>query len=363
MACERLKREPVKAALRFLCRTFCLILVVIGFFIGVVAGCAIVALAVIWLQEGTLQPQDMRLLTGSAVWLAGACFFVWVTWRLAKLAGESGDYLRYRKSLQKPNGQSDRGWLVFLFLMLAPAVWGALSGPPILKLPALAGWLILAFLGLHLQIFLHELGHFTAAWLMRFRLRKMQIGIGPLLWSCSFANGLRFEWRAWSLGGMMVATDPATRNFRIRQFVHVAAGPVSDIVILWVGYSLFVSDVLGPAFRGSPASLVAGLVLLSTALSVLGGLIPRKAWLGDRKVCTDGYWLWLLITASDKHLATLAAQMRWHDALETGASGELPPWFVPALLPVASTDPAASLRTFRRQHLRLSSNLLRQPKP
>jgi Peptidase family M50 len=353
----------VKATLRFLCRTFSLILVVIGFFIGVVAGCAIVALAVICLQERGLQPDDRQLLMASVGWLAGACLFVWVSWRWATAAGESGDYLRYRKSLQKPNGQGDRTWLVFLFLVLTPAVWSGLSGPPILKLPALAGWMILVFLGLHLQIFLHELGHFTAAWLMRFRLRKMQVGVGRLLWSCSFANGMRFEWRAWSLGGMMVATDPATRNFRLRHFIHVAAGPVSDIVILWAGYNLFVSDVFGPAIRNSPGGFVAGFVLLCTVFSVLGNVIPRKGWLDDRRVRTDGYWLWLLLTASDKRLASLAGQMRWCDALETGAFGELPPWFIPAALPVASTDPGASLDTFRRQHRRLSSNLLPRGRP
>jgi hypothetical protein len=283
---------------------------------------------------------------------------------LARLAEESADYLRYRKrSQQKPDGQGDKIWLLLLFLMVTPALWHTLSGPPILKLPALAGWLIFGFLGLHLQIFLHELGHFTAAWLMRFRLRKMQVGIGPRLWCVSFANGLRFEWRAWSLGGFMMATNPATRYFRGRQILFVAAGPLSDVILLWAGYNLMVSDVMGPAFRGSACGLVLGLILLWTAITLIGGVIPRTAWAGERKVWTDGYWLWLLLTGSDKRLATLIAQIRWQHALESGWSGELPPWFVPGLLPVTPTDPAASLETFRQQQVRLNSHLLRRIRP
>lgn len=337
----------MKAALRFLCRTFCSILLVIGFFAGVVACCGIFAMAVVWLQEGQLQAHDRRLLAGSALWLAGACLFVFVTWRLARLAGERADYLRYRKhSPEKPDGRGDKIWLLFLFLMLTPALWRALSGPPILKFPALAGWLIFAFLGLHLQIFLHELGHFTAAWAMKFRLRKMQVGIGPRIWSWSFANGLRFEWRAWSLGGYVMATNPAAKNFRGRQFLFVAAGPLSNVILLWAGYNLMVSEALGPAFRDSACGLVLGLILLWTGITLIGDVIPRTAWLAGRKVRTDGYWLWLLLTGSDKRLATLSGQMRWQHALESGSSAELPPWFVPAVLPVAATDPSRKPRDF-----------------
>lgn len=354
---------PVKAVLRFLCRTVCLILVAIGALIGVVAGCAIAALAIVWVQEGQLLLQDKQLLAKGAAWLGGACLFVYVTWRLAKLAGESDDSFRYRKTEQKPGGRSDIVWLLLLFLMLTPGIWGALPGPAMVKLPALAGWLILAFLGLHLQIFLHELGHFTAAWLMRFHLRKMQIGIGPRLWSYSFANGLRFEWRAWSLGGLMIATDPATKNFRLRQFFCVAAGPLSDLMILWAGYKLIASGVLGSDLLDSAGGRVLGLILFWAALSLLGGAIPRTAWLGDRKVWTDGYWLWLLLRASDKRLATLAAQIKWHDALASFQSNERPSWLVWKPLPAAPVNPAASLETFRQQHIRLSSSLLRQAKP
>ena len=350
----------MRAALRFLYRIICVLLVASGLLIGVVACCCISALAIVWVQEGRLLPPDKQLLTESFAWLGGAGLFVYVIARLTKLIGGRDDSFRLRKTSPKVGAWTQGITLLFFFLILARWVWPTLSGPPIVKSAALVGWLIIGFVGLHVQIILHELGHCTAAWLLRFNRKKMQIGVGPHVWSGSLAIGLRFEWRALPLGGFMTAADPTTSNFRLRQFVFIAAGPLADLIVLWLGCWFYFSAVPGSAFPTSPGGVLVGLMLLWIALSFIGGITPQRARLGDRVVWTDGYWLWTLVRAPANALATLAAQIKWHQAIESAGSREIPPWLAPASLPVASANAAESLASFRSQHLRLSSILLRQ---
>jgi Peptidase family M50 len=353
---------PVKLALRFLIRTACLLVVAITGFLAVIAGCCIVALGLVWIQEGRFLPQDEQMLGMACAFGGLSCVFAYGAWQIARCHGKKDDFFRYRKSSPKPGHRSDLVWLVILFGVFAASLSGVLSGPANIRYPAFAGWLVLGFLGLHFQIFVHELGHFTTAWLMRFQLRRMQIGVGPLLWSCSFPNGLRFEWRAWPLGGLVMTTDPATTNVRRRQVLLIAAGPAADVLVLWTGCSLISSGAFGPSLWASASGLLVGLVLLWTANSLVGSMIPRTAFLGDRKVRSDGYWLWQLVRVSDKQLAILTAQSRWRQALESFQSADRPAWLASNPLPVAPANPAASLAAFRQQHLLLSSRVLRRAK-
>jgi hypothetical protein len=350
---------PMKAAISFFFRTFCLLFVAVGALVALVAFCCVFMIGIVWLQEGRLLGEDKRLLLKGAAWFGGACLFVYVIWRLAQGAGKSDNSFRLTKS-SSPRSERlhQRTSLLLHFLLLTTWLWRALPGPAFVKFPALAGWLILFFLGLHLQIFLHELGHLVAAWLLRFELRKVQIGLGPRLWSRSFANGLRLEWCAWSLGGFMLAHNPDTKHFRLRQSLFVAAGPLMDAVVVWCGYKFIVSAGYSSAFPQSAGGVVACVVFLWTAVSALGGWIPRKTWLGNQKVWTDGYWLWLLWTASNKRLAQLIAQMKWRHALESLQSGDRQFAFAFEPLLAGPANVAASLDTFRQQHLRLRSRLL-----
>jgi hypothetical protein len=355
---------PVKTVLRSLFRALCLLLAAIGA-LGVIGGASMVAaFAVVWFQEGRLLPEDGRLLGKGALIAVGAALFVYVAWRFANWGATNDRSFRLTKSTPAQELWSQR--ISLFLLMFVTGVFGfcSVGGSKLVGLASAAIWMTFTFACLHLHIFLHELGHLTAAWLMKFDLRKMQIGVGREIWSHSLTNGPRIELRAQPIGGFMMAIDPRkTGHFRIRRFVFVAAGPLTDATILWVGYQLVSTGFLHSEFLAGSGGVVVAVLFACVALTMVSGLIPQTVSIGGRKMWSDGYWLWLLATTSNRRLEILAQQIKWSYALEAARSCKIAARteFQPLL--AARVHASVSLDTFRRQHSLLGSRLLRRPRP
>ena len=324
----------------------------------------IIALSMVWYNEGLNQPSDRTMFVRGAIWLMGSSGVVALAFwlRSLTLVGEAKD--RSFKLVESKSRRSEKlvqdfdgvGFFVFLALHL----WAFASGSPLIRILTVVSWLGVALVAAYLRILIHELGHLIAAWLLHSDLRKMQVGIGPVLWSRSFENGLKCEWRARPLGGYMLATHRGSDGFRFRQSIFVLGGPIADLILLLGSYQLILRAFGGleAAFVGSASGLVAVALFWWTASSAVGGLVPFKFWMEDRRVWTDGYWLFLLWTSARDQIAKLAVSCDWRRGLEM-LKHDLPKEKRVGAVEVARSEVTAqgseNMMTFEQLQARLAS--------
>jgi hypothetical protein len=190
------------------------------------------------------------------------------------------------------------------------------------------------------------------------QMRKIQVGIGPLLWSGDLTNGLIWEWRLSPHGGFMYASPRSTKNFRVRQLIFILGGPLVDALVLWTTYQaiLFFFGGLVAAVNQSAAGLIATILFWCVAISAVAGLLPLKFWLGKQTLWTDGYWLLRLTTTSRARLASLAFNPDWKKALELFQSN-LPDGLGPSPSVQVDHNPNV-IQIFQEQREHLTSQLL-----
>jgi Peptidase family M50 len=168
--------------------------------------------------------------------------------------------------------------------------------------------MVAMYLGMHARILAHELGHLLAAKVCRFRECKIQVGVGALLWSHVFSNGLLFEWRASTRAGWVVALPQSKNWLRLRQLAFVLAGPLTDLFLICLGY-ICLTMIYGRMGAGLDYG-VAGVVMLAlfwwTVLSAISGAIPHGVNIGGRTLRTDGYWILQLLLGRPIPLADWA---------------------------------------------------------
>jgi hypothetical protein len=275
-------------------------------FIG--AASVIAAMFIVWEEEGRLLASDTPILFAAFKWLLGSTAVFTITWwiRQALLPGDSTFRLRTVDTTdQTPlHNLNDIALLVLVMVIM----WTTSAGLALFRPIAVLALLALFYFGWQTRVLFHEIGHLVAARLMNFRLCKIQVGFGPLVWSCRFPNGLIAEWRALPRGGFMFAAPPSNDRFRLQQSVFVLAGPATDFVLIILMHRILRTVCGGPisAFQRGPLSALVGLLFWVTAVSTLSGLAPVKFRIGTRQVWTDGYWLLRLAMTASTQLAELA---------------------------------------------------------
>ena len=353
----------MKSVLRFLFQSVCLFLVAAGSLAALLASCAISAMLIAWYQEGALQTTDHQILARAAQWLLGSCVLVGVAWQLRRRTIANNAHDDTFKLVQSESGRPEKlvqeVFEILFFVFLAIGLWGLIPGSAVIKVPTVAGWLTVGFLGMHARIFLHELGHLVAARLLGLDLRKIQVGVGPLLWSHTLASGVFCEWRFSPEGGFVLASHRSTESFKARQSLFVTAGPLADILILWCSHRIITRAFggLGAAFTHSSGGLIVFALFWWTAMSAVTGLVPLKVWMGHRRVWSDGYWLLRLWTASKEGMKELASNPEWRAALELLRASR-PDGKVIVVEPEGPGSRPGSSLTFQQQQAQLASRLL-----
>ena len=355
----------VKKALRILAQAACLLVFSAGLVAVLVASFAIIGFSIVWYHEGLSQPSDRMMLAKAVIWLIGSSVVVALVWWLRCLSLVDKVKDQSFKLVESKSGRPEKlvqgATEIGFFALVLVHVWAVDQGTPVIQILHVAGWLSVAFVATHLRILLHELGHLTAAWLLGSDLRKIQVGIGPLLWSRSLENGLRCEWRLRPLGGYLLATHRGSEAFRIRQSVVVAGGPIADFILLFVSYRLITRAFggLDTAFAGSRIGLFAVAFFWWTAFSAIGGLVPLRIWMGDRRMWTDGYWLLRLWTASRERIAEFAVSHDWRRGLEMLENDirKKRTDVLPAELPECAARRNEDVPNFQQLQARLASRL------
>ena len=153
--------------------------------------------------------------------------------------------------------------------------------------------MVAIYVAMHGRILMHELGHFFAAKAVGLRQYKLQVGDGPLIWSRLFSSGVLFEWRMFARGGWVLALPGSDRKLRLRQLMFVAAGPLVDVLLIFVlfrGLTIAFGS-LTAAFGYGVVGIVTFTMFWWTVISAVSGLIPHQVDIGSRRLWTDGYWI------------------------------------------------------------------------
>ena len=166
--------------------------------------------------------------------------------------------------------------------------------------------------------------------------------------------------------GFVVATPPSNSAFRARWSILIAAGPMTDGLILFGGYRVITAcyGTIGHSFLEAGGAVAAALFfwVLWTALT---GVLPIRGWAAGRRFSTDGYLLLRLWTASNRILSDWASVSDWRKALDLFQSTD---GYRNAARNADSSkvERSASLsensRIFQAQRNRLGSQLLHEPR-
>lgn len=357
--------RPVKKILRFVSQAACILLVAAGSLAALAASFCLVAMLIVWFQEGALQPADRTIVAWGVQWLLGSGVLIAVAWWVrGKIVPNQTTDRSFRLVEAKPGRVEklvERIWGFIFVTWLAAQLWAREPGSAFTTVPRVAGWITLGFLGLHAHIALHELGHLVAAWLLRLSPQKVQVGVGPLIWSRAFANGLLCEWRAWPNGGLVFAPDRRTEGFRTRQSLVVAAGPLADLLVLWSTYQLIQHAFGGlrASFSHGPGGLMFFVFFWLMVLLAIVSLVPRPVRIDRETMWTDGFLLLWLWTGSSLGFPEPAYNSEGKDPLESlGPDGSRS---VDPLEGVERALPAhqAGSLTFQERRALLNSRLLR----
>ena len=120
----------------------------------------------------------------------------------------------------------------------------------------------------------HELGHAIAGRLLGYRVFRVTIGYGQVLFSSKFL-GWEWEFRPLPIGGVAVIATSLSRFYRLRHFVMLLAGPLVNVIFIvllfWIlpKHGIFSSygfQGVAPAFD----------FFLANAILLVMNLWPRK---------------------------------------------------------------------------------------
>jgi len=142
----------------------------------------------------------------------------------------------------------------------------------------------LLYVFIYLLVIPHELGHAAAAWLMRWNVFRITFGIGPRWMEWRIA-GIPVQFRLIPDRGSVNASSLQQRNWRLRRFIIIAAGPLVNLAIAIVaiefagGWRHFFDDVFASTW--STLGVASGLMFIVN-------LVPQTVWTHEGMSVSDG---------------------------------------------------------------------------
>lgn len=140
------------------------------------------------------------------------------------------------------------------------------------------------------MIVVHELGHFTAGWLVGFRMIEFSLGTGPILWQRTL-RGLRLVVRQIPSCGHVMHLEE-NKAMRFKRIVFVSGGPAANVLLAVL--LIIVGDFHPTGFFRHPSLIsicaMANIWLALTSLNPLDSRSRRSSGTGS-----DGWLLWRLL--------------------------------------------------------------------
>jgi len=229
-----------------------------------------------------------------------------------------------------PKAKSREGWFTLAALPTGMIISWLMthSRPPNNQM----GWFglnVIIALGFWAVIVLpHELGHALIARAVGWRVFKLVVGYGPLLYKRSFLDGT-LEIHAHPWGGYTIPTAPDVKHFRLRKMITTAAGPLFNgllilAVLPWMSlpnpFAGFLSswNPLGGFVLANLWALILSLFpwRFSTTIGVQesdGLAILRSPFMTDDQVRTGAAVHFLVQGHSSLEVKDFAAAAGWYE--------------------------------------------------
>jgi hypothetical protein len=147
-----------------------------------------------------------------------------------------------------------------------------------------------------ISLFLHETGHALAGRIMKKQILEVRVGVGPAI-----LRTRMFE--ADILVGLLplagrVKTFPQLRYSKAAKVVFIAAGPVTDLVLLSIMIALFRASSDMEAVRVALFPAIAFQVILT-----FGNLMPRSTTFYGQRIPNDTLAFWQTVWSKDDPFA------------------------------------------------------------
>jgi hypothetical protein len=150
----------------------------------------------------------------------------------------------------------------------------------------------------------HEFAHATVGKMLGLNVLRIWIGRGKTLWRCG-VFGFDTEFKIIPAGGFTFLTHGFRERLRLRYFLTVFAGPVSNVIILllasrfvvWKEFDLESSIQIGP------------IVFLCQAYILVENLLPYRIQSSMGTFCTDGLSLFQLLFSKSPEM--FRSRSRW----------------------------------------------------
>ena len=257
---------------------------------AVIFGSLTVAIGSTWFERYRFAPDDLHTLRiGLEGFCSSAIALLLALYARRKLNPSA------LKLVTSRSGRAERylarGAVLLLQIELAFHTFAVVSGSSERKLLWTLVAMFLFWLGLHVVILIHELGHAFAALLLGWQVHKVQIGFGPLLLRKESRNGFIGEWRLFSDGGLTIAWPQFAFNSRWRRWLYVAGGPAASFILVGIiGSYLYQINLATHGLHQFSGVLLAAICVFG-ALVAFGNLVPYRTSLNEMRPYSDGYHL------------------------------------------------------------------------
>lgn len=155
----------------------------------------------------------------------------------------------------------------------------------------------------------HELGHFLTARAVGLEPSLISLGIGPTLWRGKIL-GVPLRVHGWPTSGLTYLGSRSLRFLRLRVFLTILMGPITNILLLVVAVAFY-----GSFARSVGANIVLLWILLN-AFFVLASLLPYRHHRLGQSYRSDGLQLLQVPLKTSADLAVYLAATPVRSALE-----------------------------------------------
>jgi len=144
---------------------------------------------------------------------------------------------------------------------------------------------------LYLNIYIHEMGHFVAAYISGIKVYSIQIGSGNIIWHQKIFN-INFDLTDKINGGYTLISNVPLNHQKIRIWIMTAGGIGLQFIFLLLIILLFGFSPVN--FLGKNGVNFTSAFILSNLLMIILNLIPTSIKIYDHKIPNDGKKLFTL---------------------------------------------------------------------
>ena len=164
----------------------------------------------------------------------------------------------------------------------------------------------------------HELGHAVAALVLGMRLFTVSFGVKGRILFVRKVLGYDLAFHAVLLGGYVLSTPKRLCFARLREFLVVLAGPLTDGLLIVIALYF----LAGTSSDDMSFHILAGFIY-GNVLTLAISLFPRKCWINNERLPNDGWLAFTIPFMPRKSMETWHSLTFYYEAMESLERGNV----------------------------------------